>query len=792
MDLPVEKWKFYVQQKWALLEPALKERLCPALSLRDRFLLVSSLFQPEDEEYLHGLARNYCVKKDPQMVLLYKAEGNERFRKKAYRAAGMLYSKALSHTEVSTPERAVCYANRSAALFHLDQFEVCLEDIGRALAEGYPHRLRPKLLLRKAECLLSLGRSREATDALCGLESEISADQSPTANSQQVLLSKLGQLKTKACKGNSFVHQPAVPGRTQEALEPWEENSRISCTSGAVSLQVSPNKGRHLVAARDVLPGELLVKEEAFASVLRPGKGLLLRGSAEKKLNEPFENEDLHCHCCLRQLLASIPCQGCSYAKYCSQMCSQLAWENYHRRECSLGGLLLTLGVFCHVAFRTVLVAGFAEVHALTAQSHREGSGEADVAEAPASKEQDLASVPGCDANGRYHSSSRAIFSLLPHAKKQSPEFLFLCSLSVAALCKRLGEASLAAPAWVKSASESQAGVTAAEASPELKILGEAMLKLMLQLRCNAQAITIVRESGSGDKPVARSEQVRLAVALFPVVSLLNHSCDPNTSVTFSSTTAEIRALRPIAKGQEILHCYGPHKCRMGAAERHKELLAQYFFECQCQACYSELGSNGRRGVSPHSAFRCPTCQAPLQGESMLCCSRGTCEVLIPEDRLLRQLRELQLLTKTALEMLENSQPDQSVKLLMRCRSEAERLLCPEHLMMGEMEDHLARAYATLGKWQEAARHLESSIRAVEAHYGPSSIEVGQELFKLAQILFNGCAVPEALNIIQKAERILSVHLGLQSTQVQELQEMKVYLQESLGASIATGSSWLS
>uniref|UniRef100_A0A493TGT1 MYND-type domain-containing protein n=1 Tax=Anas platyrhynchos platyrhynchos TaxID=8840 RepID=A0A493TGT1_ANAPP len=73
-------------------------------------------------------------------------------------------------------------------------------------------------------------------------------------------------------------------------------------------------KGRHLVASQDIL-------------VL-------------------FTNADLYCHRCLKQLLASVPCRGCSYAKYCSQNCADTAWEQYHRTECSLGGLLLTLGIF--------------------------------------------------------------------------------------------------------------------------------------------------------------------------------------------------------------------------------------------------------------------------------------------------------------------------------------------------------------------------------------------------------------------------------------------------------------
>lgn len=40
----------------------------------------------------------------------------------------------------------------------------------------------------------------------------------------------------------------------------------------------------------------------------------------------------------------------------------------------------------------------------------------------------------------------------------------------------------------------------------------------------------------------------------------------------------------------------------------------------------------------------------------------------------------------------------QSVELLLKCRLDAKRFLSPEHLIIGEIEDHLAQAYATMGK----------------------------------------------------------------------------------------------
>ncbi|XP_063002825.1 SET and MYND domain-containing protein 4 [Elgaria multicarinata webbii] len=791
MDLPVEKWKVYVSQKLTLLEPLLKEKLCHPMSIRDSFLQSLTLFHPEDEEYLFSLSRYYCVKKDPSMVLSCKEEGNNRFRKKEYRIAAVLYSRALSHAEAGSPEMAVCYANRSAAFFHLGQFEVSLEDIRRSEEEGYPDRLYLKILLRKAECLLSLGRLEEVAEALSCVENKMSADQSVKATSYQMLLHKFSQLKVKACKeDSSVVCQPTVPDWAQEDLESWEENSRISCASSSVSLEFSTCKGRHLVASKDILPGEILVREEAFVSVLHPGESFLLRGSAVAMLSGQLANEDLHCHHCLRQLLAPVPCQGCSYAKYCSHECSWRAWESYHRRECSLGGLLLTLGIFCHVSFRAVLVADFAEVNTLVEQSHREGIVEpgAEALASRAATETASASIPGCDADGQYRSSYRAAFSLLPHAEEHSPEFRFLCGLSVSALCKGLRDAGPEASIPGKNTSENQEEPSAAMASPGLEVLGEAMLRHMLQLQCNAQAVTALRATGFEDRPIASREQVRLATALFPVVSLLNHSCDPNTSVTFGGRTAEVRALEPIPRGQEILHCYGPHRCRMGAARRRERLLSQYFFECRCQACSEELQPSARKraSCSEDRLFCCPDCQMPMQGErGMLRCSSGACKALLPEDHFQCQLRELQQLTETALEPLEHGEPGRSVELLQKCRLDAKNFLSPVHLTVGEIEDHLAQAYATMGRWHEAAGHLCSSIQAVEAHYGPSSIEVGQELFKLAQVRFNGRAVSEALLTIQKAEEVLSMHLGARSSQVQELQEMKACLEEWLGASVA-------
>lgn len=383
-----------------------------------------------------------------------------------------------------------------------------MEDIARAESHGYPDRLLPKVLLRKAECLLCLGRLQDAADTLSVVENKIAMDGIMTSPTHQTLLRKLSQLKIKVHEKENCP-EPAreTCADIQRKSEIWEENDSISGASSSLSLNFDRERGRHLVASQDILPGQSLLKEEAFVSVLCPGESRLLQDSSETVWDTRVTNADLYCHRCLRQLLASVPCCGCSYAKYCSQSCADMAWEQYHRTECSLGALLLTLGVFCHVALRTVLLAGFAEVSRLVEWSHDDDKDlhnpEArckHLSEAPDTR-AGTRSIPGCNDNGQYQSSYQAVFNLLPHTEKHSPEHKFLCMLSVVAICKQLQEAGLEAAVLNQESSEKWSKPktceeTSGELSPELKTMAEAMLRHMLQLQCNAQAITVMQESG--------------------------------------------------------------------------------------------------------------------------------------------------------------------------------------------------------------------------------------------------------------------------------------------------------
>nr|XP_003469586.1 SET and MYND domain-containing protein 4 isoform X1 [Cavia porcellus]XP_013007690.1 SET and MYND domain-containing protein 4 isoform X1 [Cavia porcellus] len=781
MDLPVDEWRSYLLQKWSLLPKSAQVTISTAETLSEIFLHSSLFLRSEDEKFLKRLSQGYSVGKDPKAPCFYREEGNKKFQEKNYSGAAVLYSKGVSHSRPNTEDISLCYANRSAALFHLGQYETCLNDIIRALMHGYPERLQPKLMLRKAECLVTLGRLKEASQTVSDLESNFTVKPTPTASPFQILQKNLCILKMKIQEKENLPEIfPTALAKDSEDMDLREENEHISSASSSVRLCTDPLKGRYLIATKDIIPGELLVKEDAFVSVLNPGEMPPPHQGLESRWDTRVTLGDLYCHRCLKHTLAMVPCHGCSYAKYCSQECMQQAWELYHSVECSLGELLLTLGVFCHVALRLTLLARFEDVDKVLRRICDEiNNKDMHLSESKTlvktfnynqGKSEEIGKtvetqIPGCNLKGKYENNYNAVFNLLPHTENHSPEHKFLCALSISALCRQLEAASL--PALTT-------GLKAA-VTPELhadwNIWAVAMLRHLLQLQCNAQAITAIQHTGSKESIITDSRQVRLATGIFPVVSLLNHSCSPNTSVSFTGTIATIRAAQQIRKGQEILHCYGPHESHMSVAERQQKLRSQYFFDCCCPACHCE---EPRTAVGPRwEAFHCNNCGTLLQGDDVLSCGNRACPESISRNHLVSRVQQLQQQVGVAWKLLRNGKLEQAIPLLLRCREDAESFLSAEHAVVGEIEDNLARAYAALGDWQKSASHLQRSLQVVEARHGPSSVEMGHELFKLAQVLFNGFAVPEALDAIQKAEDVLLIHSDPQSDEIQELQKMR-------------------
>lgn len=74
---------------------------------------------------------------------------------------------------------------------------------------------------------------------------------------------------------------------------------------------------------------------------------------------------------------------------------------------------------------------------------------------------------------------------------------------------------------------------------------------------------------------------------IFPLCSLLNHSCAANVQRLSTDRMNVVVVKRVIKAGEQIFDCYVQSHRELPKAERQKKLESQYNFECQCEACVS-------------------------------------------------------------------------------------------------------------------------------------------------------------------------------------------------------------
>lgn len=64
--------------------------------------------------------------------------------------------------------------------------------------------------------------------------------------------------------------------------------------------------------------------------------------------------------------------------------------------------------------------------------------------------------------------------------------------------------------------------------------------------------------------------------------ALLNHDCDPNVVIVFNSTQVQVRALRKLKAGEELVHCY--RDIAYDFTFRNPRITSRYQFRCHCKS----------------------------------------------------------------------------------------------------------------------------------------------------------------------------------------------------------------
>ncbi|XP_063239952.1 SET and MYND domain-containing protein 4-like [Bacillus rossius redtenbacheri] len=614
-------------------------------------------YRSELLEWLDSRLRDAPRGKSPARAAQLRAEGNRLFQAQRFPDSLRLYWESARHAEPGSEELALAHSNRSAALLHLGQLQDCLRETELALAAGLPRRLHFKLHLRRAECLFRLGRFGRAGDAYSRARECLAASgmqrKHQVAVEEEIVKGLNASWEEEALGRGCDDPVEASPG--PELPRPsYGESDVLAHASAALELRYSEEKGRHVVANRDISAGDTLFVERPFALVVLPDEG-----------------DAVHCHHCCAATALPVPCERCADGAYCGAACREKAWRAHHRWECAGGlRLLQSLGI-AHLALRVLLGAGGA----------REALGAA--RELSARPWSPVRGPAACDGYAAVH-------QLLPHLERLEREDFVQYALTAALLALYLSGRTdyLSDPG-----EEEGEGALAAVAA--------LLHRHVAQLVCNGHAVTELRTEGEGD--VVTERQARVATAIYPSASMLNHSCDPNIINSFYNQYLIIRACRDIPKGEEVVNCYGPHFRRTGTRERRALLSGQYHFACACNRCTSEAYFDF---LDRFGGLQCLSCGGPLLEDTL----RATPEVPHPvvciecgDTRGYEQLAEMAFQTQHAYregrELLEAGAVREALARMLECwRVQSRCLFCYSSAVLA-CQDDIARCHATLGNY---------------------------------------------------------------------------------------------
>lgn len=264
--------------------------------------------------------------------------------------------------------------------------------------------------------------------------------------------------------------------------------------------------------------------------------------------------------------------------------------QGFHGRECAALASLVSLqldpaaALALRVLSSTTLPALRTKVSALL----KEGSG----SRPPLSTERDY----------------RSLYHLEGHATARTETQLQETAAVACVLTRILFENC---PSFMKDDADHSTDIT----ENDIMLVGTQLMRLILGLECNIH-LTKEAEVGAGGISKGRGREVGWSV--YAALSLVNHSCVPNTLSSSHGKVKFLYSINIIPKGAEITDSYGERYVSHTRTDRRTALQQHYYFCCGCAACQADWPLY--KDLPEKPSLRCPSCFQALSGMTCLMC----------------------------------------------------------------------------------------------------------------------------------------------------------------------------
>ncbi|KAH1003901.1 SET and MYND domain-containing protein 4 isoform X1 [Dendroctonus ponderosae] len=611
------------------------------------------------------------IGKDDSLSTIYRQEGNKCYAKKDLLKSLEFYTRSLCCATPNGKEYGLALANRSAVSFEMKEFESCLRDIELCFQSNYPKDLRPKVYIRKAECLYESGQQsnlekciREALKFLNG--TKIVDKNKHILKLNQLRGSTLKQNKVDMCRDNSIVDLPGFEDG---------ENQTFAFASSKLKMSYDKIRGRHVIAQKSIQRGDVLFVEKAFifAPVFKENKELY----------------SFKCYNCLTDIISSIPCRSCTLCVYCNENCRTFSWEECHKWECAgmQANIWYDLGIG-FPAFKAALKgvkSGFNIIKG--------------------GYDEDLKHFGSKEDNYPYF--NRLVSNI--YKSKNAAPYIVMSAIIVSYLQKYTDFFS-----WFLQ----QKNCPKNNSNSLIKYVGGLITKHIAQLSCNSSIIE--HWTYSSTDLLFPDILITVACGMFPSVSIMNHSCRANVTNFFICDTIVVKAIEDIEANEEIFNCYGIDYRGMNREQRQIACKSLYHFDCKCVIC-----SDQSKEVEMLDSYICPKCRGLVpeipNASFMFCFSCG-------DEDSLRTFRKKNEEAQNYLESGESNQLD----ILIKSLTIREQILYKHHKDFEEVYYRLYSYYVEIGDAENMFKYFHLWLENEKARRGENSRGIGTKLYEAA------------------------------------------------------------
>lgn len=438
----------------------------------------------------------------------FRADGNKMFTLQRFDDALELYNEAICWAEpYNGEELALAYANRSAVYFEWKEYELCRDNMMLARGLGLPERLKQKLADRDAACEAAMSHKPEVKNEPL----ELSID-GPSP------VSVLETMNPLPMYTYDKYHGAAALSLTVKSKYPFAAN--------CLKVKYDKVKGQRVVETDvELKPGQIITVETPIVSAITM-KDLRYRyRKCAKCYNENF--------------LSLLPCPSCPSTMYCSQACMDDAFK-HHQYECPISEFLLT---YCYgdvLSVRQLLQAyatfdSKSELDEFCA-SYDEMESQKEFPEQFSFNYEDAMS--GME---KY----RYLHGLETNQGQRDNTDLLRCYCKVASLYYLLTQKTKFVDMLTSEADHDN--------------LMKLLMRHVQVSNMNSITCTQFKEFNTSDGGDDKSINI-YSQGIYPLASLLKHSCAPNVLTVSNGLTVIAYVCRTIKKGSQLTRSMGIQK----------------------------------------------------------------------------------------------------------------------------------------------------------------------------------------------------------------------------------------